>query len=171
MPSCSATLRKTFLLPCDEKFFALQNSNPSRQANSANSIFGWEGSSPTLLFPPAVNFACRHHALRSSAATARLFFIKVVRFRISACQLLPHCRAASHPLSPHARESSPSAIFVPRTSRSAAKARRSFPTPTIFCIATRDLAGFPSISVVSPTSPSFHAQPRRGKSSPSTLGL
>src|SRR6266852_326795 len=123
MLSWSTTLRQNSLLPCDEKFFASRNSNLSRPANSASSISVWENSSPTLLFPPAANFACHYHALRSSAALARLFFIRAARFRISVRQPLRRFRSESPPSLRHARESPPSEIFVPRISHSAAKAR------------------------------------------------
>jgi len=51
-------------------------------ASSASSIFDWENSSPTPLFPLAAHFECRHHALRSSAAMARPSSIRAARFRI-----------------------------------------------------------------------------------------
>src|SRR6266436_6904146 len=159
MPDCSGTLRQDSLLPCDERFFALRSSNRSLLANSASSTFDWENSLPPQRFLPAAHSACRHHASRLSAAMARLFFIKAVRFRISVRQLPRRSRSASHPSSPHEPGLPPSAIFAPRTSRSAAKARRSFLTRTIFCIATRNSAASHSTSEASPTSLSFLAPP------------
>src|SRR6266852_6924993 len=171
MPDCSGTLRLDSLLPCDEKFFALRNSNRSLPANSASSTFDWENSLPPQRFLPAAHSACRHHALHSSAAMARPFFIRAVQFRISVRRPLRRSRSASHPSLPRARESPLPAIFAPQTSRLAARARRSFLTRTIFCITTRNLAASHSTSEASPTSLSFLAPPSLNKFSPSIPAL